>query len=310
MKSRTIAPPLRLFALGALALAMFGPAAHAQLMIDLKLSKKTYVEHEPILATVSVKNLAGHDLILSNRGGGGWLNFDLRRGNSGISQRQDAPKLKPRALKAGSTFTETVNLGRYYPLGLPSDYAVSASVYYPPLKKYFSSPRRLIRVNRAKTLWKNTVGIPQGNNRPIQFRKYSLLEFRDGKRSDLYVRVSSEDDTVVYSTRSIGGVLRSFAPNIDVDSANRLHVLHLRAPQIYAHTVIDTDGMLLRQDYYKDSQGSRPKLKNLGGSLHVRGGFKTSRTGVASTVPQGVPRDTNPNRIRKASERPAGLPIR
>jgi len=306
MKINPIAHPAVLAAL-CLSSVLFSGVAQAQLMVDMQLNKKNFVDHEPITATVRVKNIAGHDLILSGPNGGGWLNFDVRRGNNGLSLRPDAPTIKPHALKAGATHTTTVNLGRYYPLGLPSNYAITASVYYGPLKRYFSSPRHLINVLKAKSLWSQAFGVPQGNNRPVQFRKYSLLSFRDRNRSELYIRVASEDGSAVYATYSIGKVLRSFEPNVDVDSANRLNVLHLGGPQFYAHTIIDFDGTLVSQEYYKDANGSRPELKNQGGSVIVRGGIKTDRNGIAGT-PQAAPTEQEVNRIRGGNERPEGLP--
>ena len=150
--------------------------------------------------------------------------------------------MSPLALKAGGVYTTTVNLGRHYPLALPGDYGVTASVYYPPLKKHFSSQRNLVKVRKAKVLWSQSFGVPRGQNRPIEFRKYSLLTFRDRDTSELYVRVSAEDDSLVYSTYSLGNVLRSYQPKVDIDSSNQLHVLHLAAPERYVHSIIGTSG--------------------------------------------------------------------
>ena len=313
MNLKAIAVPARPFFLITLLLTLAGTAAQAQLMVDMQLDKKNYVDHEPITATIRVKNLAGHDLILSNPRGGGWLNFEVLRGNNGISRRADAPTMKPHSLKAGATFTTKVNIGRYYPLALPANYAVTASVYYPPLKRYFSSQRRVVNVLKAKSLWAQNFGVPQPNNRPIQFRKYSLLSYRDRNTSELYVRVSSQDGQSVLKTYSIGSVLRSFSPNIDIDASNRLHVLHLGLPQFYAHTVVDTDGTMLRQDYYKQTGGSKPELINQAGSITVRGGLKTDRhgtTGPSLSTPPTAPGATPSNRPRNATERPPGLPSR
>ncbi len=139
MKINPIAHPAVLAAL-CLSSVLFSGVAQAQLMVDMQLNKKNFVDHEPITATVRVKNIAGHDLILSGPDGGGWLNFDVRRGNNGLSLRPDAPTIKPHALKAGATHTTTVNLGRYYPLGLPSNYAITASVYYLAAEALFQLP--------------------------------------------------------------------------------------------------------------------------------------------------------------------------
>ncbi len=313
MNLKTIALPLRPAVLACLCIAMLGGAAHAQLMVDMRLEKKTHIDHEPVMATIQVKNLAGHDLILSGPGGGAWLNFDIRRGNNGLSKRPDAPTMKPRALKAGAVYTTTVNLGRHYPLALPGDYGVTAAVYYPPLKKYFSSRRNLVKVRKAKTIWSQSFGVPRGQNRPIEFRKYTMLTFRDRDTSELYVRVSAQDDSAVYSTFSLGNVLRSYQPKVDIDSANRLHILHLGAPERYVHSIIDTGGTPEPHKFYKPAAGDRPILVNQRGNILVRGGIKTDRHGqvglprTASSLP-GVAAPSN--RPRSTSERPPGLPQR
>lgn len=309
MNLRTIARPA---VLACLCLALISGAARAQLMVSMQLDKDIHVDHEPVMATIQVKNLAGHDLILGGPGGGAWLNFDLRRGNSGLSKRPDAPTMKPRALKAGAIYTTTVNLGRYYPIALPGDYGVTASVYYPPLKKHFSSNRNLVKVRKAKVLWGQSFGVARGQNRPIEFRKYSMLTFRDRDTSELYVRVSAQDDSLVYSTFSLGNVLRSYQPKVDLDSANRLHVLHLAAPDRYIHSIIDTNGRPEPFRFYKSANGSRPILVNQSGTIVVRGGVKTDRhgsVGLPQTASSGLPSRPAPSSgPRSTSDRPPGLP--
>ncbi|MEZ5299949.1 MAG: hypothetical protein R3F11_04675 [Verrucomicrobiales bacterium] len=58
-ETRLTFPPLRQFLLGALFLliaAAVPESAHAQLLVDLKLKKKTYVNYEAIEAEVAVHN--------------------------------------------------------------------------------------------------------------------------------------------------------------------------------------------------------------------------------------------------------------
>jgi hypothetical protein len=221
--------------------------------------------------------------------------------------------LKPISLKKGGSYETSVNLGRYYPLANPGNYGIKVSVYYPPLKRYFASRREVANVYRAKNLWNKNFGVPnsQSVDRPLQFRNYALLTFKDRNTSELYVRVASQDLFRVFRTVSLGKVLRGYAPNIDLDPSNRLHVLHLGGPKFYAYTIIDTDGSLVSQEYYKQVNSSKPKLKNQGGRFSVSGGIKTDRHGLAGTpqaAPAFNPGDTN--RVRNATERPAGLPQR
>jgi hypothetical protein len=267
-----------------------------------------------------VRNLSGTDLILSGPSGGGWLNVDIDidngKGNArkSLSQRPDAPNLKPISLKNGTTYKTTVNLGRFFPLAKTNNYGIKVSVYYPPLKKYIASGRVVANVYKPKNLWNQDFGVsdPRSEDRPLHFRNYALLSFKDRDTSNLYVRVASDDGFRVFRTVSLGNVLRSYDPNIDIDSSTRLHVLHLGAPQLYAHTIIDTDGSLVSQHYYKHiSNSSKPKLSNKNGRFSVSGGIKTDRHGLAGT-PQAAPvfNPGDTNRVRNATERPAGLPQR
>ena len=191
------------------------------------------------------------------------------------------------------------------------DFGVTASVYYPPLKRYFPSRRNLVKVRRAKVLWTRQFGVPQGNNRPIQFRKYSLLSYRDSNRSNLYVRVSTKDDARVLATYSLGRALVSYQPNVDIDANNRLNVLHLGGPQFYAHSIVGTDGSLIRQDYYKQVNGSTPALTNLSGSIarawrceNRPPRYRRHATGLLRPVPPQQRSEPRPQRHR-APGRPA-----
>ncbi|MFT4547753.1 MAG: hypothetical protein ACI8XO_000411 [Verrucomicrobiales bacterium] len=310
MNPKAIAISARPLLVASFVLALISGVAQAQLMVDMKLSKKNYVEHEPVMATIQVRNLAGHDMILSGPGGAGWLNLDILRGTEMVHPRPNAPKLKSRALKAGASFTTEVNLGRFYPLAMPGNYGVTASVYYPPLKRYIPSQRTVVNVRRAKVLWSREFGVPQGNNRPIRFRKFSLLSYRDRDSSSVYVRLSERDDSSVLATYSLGRALVSYQPGVFVDASNRLNVLHLGGPQFYAHSIVDSDGDLVRQDYYKQVSGSTPRLINQSGSIVVRGGVKTDRNGIAATQFSSPMNERNPGRVRNGTERPPGLPPR
>ena len=72
---------------------------------------------------------------------------------------------------------------------------------------------------------------------------------------------------------------------------------------------METDGTLTPQSYYKQAGASKPELKNLAGRIVVRGGIKTDRHGNGGIdLAAPTPSQGNPNRIRNATERPAGLP--
>ncbi|MEY4484287.1 MAG: hypothetical protein RL693_1739, partial [Verrucomicrobiota bacterium] len=84
---------------------------------------------------------------------------------------------------------------------------------------------------------------------------------------------------------------------ITVDSANKLHVLFMAAPHIYAHVIIDTQGKLEKRRYFKEVETNRPKLVvQSDQSIEVAGGEAYDPTAVAEKP-----------KARSVSQRPPGL---
>ncbi|MEI8340487.1 MAG: hypothetical protein WCH43_02995, partial [Verrucomicrobiota bacterium] len=64
------------FILFAVLLAL-APQLHAQLQVEIKISRRLYIAYEPIVATVTITNLAGRDILLQNAEGQKWFSFSV-----------------------------------------------------------------------------------------------------------------------------------------------------------------------------------------------------------------------------------------
>src|ERR1044072_339331 len=51
--------------------------AEAQIQVDLKFKRLQYIAYEPVVATLSITNLAGRDIDLHDAGGQSWLGFEI-----------------------------------------------------------------------------------------------------------------------------------------------------------------------------------------------------------------------------------------
>ncbi len=250
--------------------------SHGQLVVDLKLKKKTYVSHEAMNAEVHVYNRSGRDLVLGGPGGSSWLQFQvLDYDGNLISPGSRRVHEEPVILPSGGKILRSIDLAGFYPIYGYGIYRVRASVFFPPMDKFFDSRKVSVSVADGKKIWQEVAGPPPGFQGPQGYRRFALLSYRGRDNTELYVRVSDERTGAVYATYSLGPVILFHEPQAAIDEQGRLNVLYLGAPQTYAHSVVTFEGNFLRRDIYKAAGYSRPSLTMAqGGIVQVRGGRK------------------------------------
>jgi hypothetical protein len=285
------------YALPIIAVALLPAAVEAQIQVDLKFKRLQYIAYEPVVATLSITNLAGRDIDLHNAEAQSWLGFEIT-GSDGqpIAPMSAESGQAPLKVAAGQRVTHQINLTPLYPVHDFGTYHVRTNVYFADLGKFFYSPTRVFEVTDARPIWQQTVGIPDGVAAPGNVRTYALLTNRFPDHTSLYVRVQDKDSGVVYATYSLGRAI-ALEPQTEIDHANQLHVLHCSAPRAWAYSRIGLNGELLARSFFMETK-TRPKLVRSGnGEVAVRGGT------IESPVVQS-PRGTAP----KLSARPPELP--
>jgi hypothetical protein len=277
---------------------LFCIRAEAQIQVDLKFKRLQYIAYEPVVATLSITNLAGRDIDLHDAEGQSWLGFEI----TGSEDQPVAPMSTesgqaPLKVAAGQRVTHQVNLTPLYPVHDFGTYHVRTNVYFADLGKFFYSPTRVFEVTDARPIWQQTVGIPDGVAAAGNVRTYALLTNRFPDHTSLYVRVQDKDSGVVYATYSLGRAIAFEEPQTEIDHANQLHVLHCSAPRAWAYSRIGLNGELLAHSSFMETK-TRPKLVRSGnGEVAVRGGTIESPAVQSS-------RGTAP----KLSARPPELP--
>jgi hypothetical protein len=277
---------------------LFAAGAEAQIQVDLKFKRLQYIAYEPVVATLSITNLAGRDIDLHDASGQSWLGFEIT-GSEGqpvapMSAESGQPPLK---VGAGQRVTHQINLTPLYPVHDFGTYHVRTNVYFADLGKFFYSPTRVFEVTDARPIWQQTVGIPDGVAAPGNVRTYSLLNNRFPDHTSLYVRVQDKDSGVVYATYSLGRAIVFEEPQVEIDHANQLHVLHCSAPRAWAYSRVGLNGELLTHSSFMETK-TRPRLvRATNGDVAVHGGTIESPAAQSS-------RGTAP----KLSGRPPELP--
>ena len=272
--------------------------SNAQLIVSMNLSKTNYITYEPIVATVTVYNRAGNDIVLGGPKGRGWMSFDVYRDGQLLSPRSVDGGFETMLLKAGRSVTKKVDINRLYPVSDYGSYTINASVYFPPRRSYFSSKKSRINVTDARAFWKQSFGFSQGRNKLASFRQFSLHEHRESANSALYVRLRETKGTKVYCTFSLGRFINVRKPQATIDAQNRLHVMHMISPRIYSHARVSPEGTFLGNEYFRETADTRPSLViDEGGTVKVVGGiaYDPNKPPEAEQQP------------RSASELPPGL---
>ena len=137
--------------------------SEAQIQVDLKFKRLQYIAYEPVVATLSITNLAGRDIDLHNAQGQSWLGFEIT-GSEGqpIAPMSTESGQAPLKVEAGKRVTHQINLTPLYPVHDFGTYHVRTNVYFADLGKFFYSPTRVFEVTDARPIWQQTVGIPDG----------------------------------------------------------------------------------------------------------------------------------------------------
>lgn len=274
-------------------------AAHAQVNVTLNIKRRLLIAGEPIIATVTIVNQTGRDIMLADtEKGRQWFSFEI----IGPDGRQVPPRdvnyeLQPLPIKSGETVKRSVNLHELYQLGDLGAFRATSSIYLATAGKWFTSKPDPFDVTEGRLLWRQTVGIPDRPENAQENRTFSLLTLEQEKGRMLYVRIMNDENGVTYGCYNLGRILDGTPPDVKFDSGNNLAILQANARKEYLLTRIGVTGNFVGQTVYTSIK-SPPFLRKLpDGALQIVGGARQETVEKVSL--QDAP---------KLSDRPPGFP--
>lgn len=289
--------PMKLTLLTFAALGVLTLSASAQLEVSIDLARTLYMRGEPIEATVTIRNLAGKDVLLRDMPGHQWFGFEVERGKDNpIGPFDPNYRNTPVSILSGESVERKVNLLKLYPVNEFGGYKVQAAIYFAETGKYIVSQRLPIEVTDGKTVWSQTVGVPQNQDGGGSYREMELLSFQLPKERALYARVTDQTTGDILCTYPLGHMLMGMKPSTEFDGQNNLHVLHMVAPNVYWLSKIGVNGEWLGQAVYDSPKGRAMLRKDPDGTLSIIGAKRKAER------PAGAPP------IPKLSERPVAIP--
>lgn len=276
-----------LFVFFSLLLAGF---AHAQLEVGIDFKRKTFLRGEPIEVKVSVRNLSGHDVTLSDGEFDQWFGFEVIRGSdTPIPPTNLKYKNAPISILNGETVSRTVDLLSLYPVNEFGPYKVRAAIYFHETKKYHSSEQVQLEISDGRKVWGQTVGVPNGKEGAGELREFSLLTFQTPKELQLYCRVTDEGTGTILATYPIGRILGGAKPMVEFSDDNTLHAFHMTGPSVYALSKVGVNGEWMGQTLWNSPRGRATVRKKADGTMVVVGASR-DRSEQNRPNPATIPR--------------------
>ena len=275
----------------------FLSAAHAQLEVRLEMKRAIYMRGEPIEATVSIRNLAGKDVILADSDGGRWFGFQIMKGSdTPIGPFEADYKNPPQMILTGSSVRRTVDLLRLYPVNEFGSYTVRAAVFFHETGKYITSQPLKMDISEGRKLWSQTVGVPAAKDGAGDYRVVSVFTFPHPKEMVVYARVEDEKTGTLFGTYPLGRLLTGTMPGHEFDRDNTLHVFHMFGPGQHYLSKIGVNGEWLGQTVWQSGKGRAFVRKKEDGRMVIVGATRSSEK-----PPPGP-------EVPRLSDRPVTLP--
>ncbi len=277
----------------ALAGLSVGESIEAQVKATLGMSKKEYIAHEPVVATVTLTNNAGRDLLIHTDGRTtlNWLDFEIKN-SRGTALSPLAPlNFGAVTIPAGRSITKSVDLTGTFRVTEPGRFRCKAVIRLPGGAGQFVTNTAYFNVTQGRQVYSQRVGDPARGN----VREYRLSIHHTSRKSSLYVHLIDIRTGRTMQAFRMGNILTSKTPKATVDRVNNLHVLFLAAPSIYAHGTVTPDGRHLGTKYYNPAPGRKPALATFkNGEVVISGGISYDPKAAAQSRAE----------LRKLSERP------
>jgi len=282
--------------LSILLVGMFS-TANAQFEVGFEMKRNMFVRGEPIEATVTVRNLAGKDVMLRDSDGNPWFGFEIIKGSdTPVGPNEANYRNEPQMVLSGDSIRRTVDLLRLYPINEYGTYTIRAAIFFHETGKYLISVPLKVDISEGRKIWTQTVGVPGSKEGAGDYRVISLLSFQQSKEMTLYARVEDDRTGVVYGTYPLGRLLGGTTPGHEFDRDNTLHVFHMVGPGQYYLSKVGVNGEWLGQTVWESQKGRAVVRRKEDGRMVIVGATRSVEK------PQPGPD------VPRLSDRPAALP--
>ncbi len=286
----------RTLAVVAALIVLWTATASAQVQVDIKFRRTLYMMYEPLICTVTIKNMSGRTLDLADTPRDKWFGFQIQSTDGRpVPPMNTDYQNEPMQIEAGKTLSRAVNLTPLFPFEFGT-YRVQATVFSAQLGKYFSSPQLNVEITEGRKIYEETVGVPSGAGSGAS-RTFTLLVHRLPSSTVLYLRVRDPDAGRIFCTTPLGRFVTYGSPDVMFDPANNIHILQNAAPKIFLHSQVDINGKVTKQQAIQVDKTKPYLARKEGGAIVAVGGTPFD--------PNATPPE---QKLPKLNDRPVPLP--
>lgn len=303
---------LRIFFVVAALFVMGAATASAQVQVDIRFKRTLYMMYEPLICTVTIKNMSGRTLDLADTPRDKWFGFQIESTDGRpVAPMNTGYQNEPVQIEAGKTLTRAINLTPLFPFEFGT-YRVRAAIFSAQLGKYFSSPQLNVEITEGRKIFEETVGVPAGAGSGAS-RTFTLLVHRLPSSTMLYLRVQDRDAGRIFCTTPLGRFVTYGSPDVLFDAANNAHILHNAAPKVFLHSQVDVNGKVTNQQAIQVDKTKPYLARKPDGAIVAVGGtpFDPNATPPEQKLPKlndrPVPLPTPQTKATPEDKRPENL---
>ena len=254
--------------------------AFGQLNLSLRLPRTSFLLNEPTIATLSISNLAGRDLLFEDSPEfGSWCKLEVKalRGDF-VSPQKDEISFPSLLVPSGKTITRSINITEFFHLEQPGQYKVRVGVFFAPTQTEFYT-QSTFNADPGRIEWTQTVGTPDSEGGPGKFRTFSLVSHQRADGIFLYAKLEGKVEGIRFMPYFLGRTLAAMKPQPQLDAKNNLYVFHASSDSTYVLSQIDVDTGKFGQAMYRPStpRAGRPTMsKDNKGHLVITGGIRVN----------------------------------
>ena len=161
--------------------------ASAQVQASLSMSKREYIAHEPVMATVTLTNNSGRDLLIHTEEETrlNWLDFEIKNSRGTALSPLAAMNFGAVRIPAGRSIAKSVDLTGAFRVTEPGRFRCKAVIRLPGRGGNFVTNTTYFSVTLGRQVYSQRVGDPSLGN----VREYRLSIHNSARKSSLYVHL-------------------------------------------------------------------------------------------------------------------------
>ncbi len=228
----------RLAGIGALAAGAVLWCGAQEMGLTIKTPNTVYLVGEPVVADVRIHNRTTQALLIQKGSQDAQMELMVVRSESGLPVEPfDAQaSLAETTVKSSDAWEGTIDVSRFFPLRAPGRYLVRLVVVHRGVR-YESFPRAFDVVPGLE-LTKVVQMFP--GDQPVQ-RQMRLTYWVRNQMEELFLQVSEQPEIRTWRTYSLGPLLRTTDPKVDIAPDGVLTVVHRATPDVFVKTQVRSE---------------------------------------------------------------------